>query len=358
MAAPILDSSQIDEAARLLREGKLVAFPTDTVYGVAALADTNFHSARLAAFKGGRPQPFAVHVPYAETALRVSGPLPELARHAVTKLGPRGVTVIVANGAENKGLGLRIVQHNVGSKFLDLAGAAVVATSANQHGEAPLTSPTEIAELPGLGAVLDAGELPERPASSVVRMLRCGLEILREGAVSRDKLAELFTRSIEFVCLGNLNRSTFSHHLLAAMQAYYAEQIERFLPAFDVRSSGLIARPTSSSPKQMHEAAAAYGVELTGHHPTRFDPARASEADIAVSMGTDVAQEVAAANEHALRWTVLDPMGGPLDGYFQTAAQVRVHMEALLARTARVKDDDAELEAEFEKLFSGPGDET
>lgn len=358
MGAKILGADQVDEAAKLLREGKLVAFPTDTVYGVAALADTTFHSAHLASFKGGRPEPFAVHLPDVEMALDVSGPLRELTRHAVSTLGPRGVTVIVAHGPQQKGLGLRIVQHKVGSKFLKLAGAAVVATSANAHGEPPLRDPAKIAELPGLDAVLDAGELPERPASTVIRMLRSGVEILREGAVTRENLAELFARSVEFVCLGNLNRSAFAHRLLEAMQQYYAGKIKSFVPAYSLASSGLIARPTARSPQPMHKAAAEYGVDLATHKPTRFAESRVGKSDLPIAMGDDVADEVSAAASHAHRWTVYDPMGGPEAGYFDTAAQVRAHMEALLARTARIRADDDALEDEFEKLFSPPGDET
>ncbi|MBZ0135886.1 MAG: Sua5/YciO/YrdC/YwlC family protein [Planctomycetes bacterium] len=356
MGAKILGADQVDEAARLLRAGKLVAFPTDTVYGVAALADAGFHSANLAAFKGGRPEPFALHAPDVESALRFVGDLHELERHAVTGLCPRGVTVIVAQGPQQKGLGLRVVRHDVGSEFLSGAGAAVVATSANVHGQPPLRDPGKIAELPGLDAVLDAGELPERPASTVVRLLRCGVEILREGAVSRDKLGRLFTRSVEFVCLGNLNRSAFAHRLLEAMQAWYADRLTAFVPGYSLASSGLIARPTARSPRPMQAAAAANGVDLKAHRPTRFVASRVANADLAISMGADVADEVRAASAPAQCWSVLDPMGGSERGYFETAAQVRAHMETLLARTARIRESDDALEAGFEKLFSRPGE--
>lgn len=358
MGAKILDASQTEQAASLLREGKLVAFPTDTVYGVGALADSTFHSSQLASFKGGRPEPFAIHVPDTDAALKVSAPLLELERHVVTTLGPRGVTVIVANREQLKGLGLRIVQHEVGSNFLAQAGATVVATSANAHGKAPLRDPKQIAELPGLAAVLDAGELPERPASTVVRMLRCGVEILREGAVARSKVGELFTRGVEFVCLGNLNRSAFAHHLLAAMQRYYEDGPGIFVPAYQIASSGLIARPTARSPQQMIKAAENYKVDLSSHVPTRFDAARVGEAGLPIAMGEDVVQEVVDAAPHAQRWTVYDPMGGPRAGYDDTAAQVRAHVQGLLARTARIHADDDALEAGFEKLFSVPGDDT
>lgn len=349
MAAPILGPEQVDEAARLLREGGLVAFPTDTVYGVAAVADAAFHSAHLQNFKGGRAQPFALHVPDVDTALRYAGPLRELARHSVITLGPRGVTVIVAHGQQQQGLGLRIVRHELGSRFLALAQTAVVATSANPHGQPPLRDPARIAELPGLSAVLSAGELPERPASSVVRMLRVGIQVLREGAVMSAELGALFTRDIEFVCLGNLNRSAFAAGLLRAMQAFYHEKLAGFIPAWRPSSSGLIANPQARTPAPMREVAMRYQVDLSGHVPARFEPARGNAA-VCVAMG----QDIWPALPTALHWTVSDPMGMPADDYREMAVQVRAHLESLMARSARVDASDAALEAGFEKVFSPP----
>ncbi|MCB9894674.1 MAG: Sua5/YciO/YrdC/YwlC family protein [Planctomycetes bacterium] len=346
MAAPILAPDQVEEAARLLREGGLVAFPTDTVYGVAAMADSTLHSAALQAFKGERREPFSVHLPDARAALEVAGSLRELERFAVTTLGPKGVTVIVAHGAAHAGIGLRIVQHEVGSKFLALAGAAVVATSANLHGQPPLNAPAQIAELPGIKAVLSAGELPERPASSVVRMLRSGVEVLREGAVSRGDLRKRLIRSIEFVCLGNLNRSAFAKGLLAAMQGYYARELAGFIPAYSPSSSGLMGNPKARSPGHMVAVARSFDVDLSSHVPARFDGARAS--DLRVAMGADIWQSVPDGH----RWSVSDPMGGPIAGYEEMTQQVRAHFESLFARTAVVREADAALEDGFDKLFS------
>ncbi|MCA8915278.1 MAG: Sua5/YciO/YrdC/YwlC family protein [Planctomycetes bacterium] len=346
MAAPILGPDSVDEAARLLREGGLVAFPTDTVYGVAAMADTTLHSAALQAFKGGRREPFSLHLPDVDAALASAGPLRELERYAVTTLGPAGVTVIVAHGPSRAGIGLRIVQHEVGSRFLALAGAAVVATSANLHGQPPLTVPEQIAELPGLKAVLSAGVLPERSASSVVRMLPAGIEVLRVGAVSLAALGERLTRSIEFVCLGNLNRSAFAKGLMGAMQQYLASQAQNFVPAYATSSSGLIGNPKGRSPAAMQAVAADYHVDLSAHVPSRFEPGR--DFDIRVAMGADIWEDLPDGHH----WSVSDPMGGPASGYEAMATQVRAHFEALLARTAVVREADAALEAGFEKLFS------
>jgi tRNA A37 threonylcarbamoyladenosine synthetase subunit TsaC/SUA5/YrdC/protein-tyrosine-phosphatase len=346
MAAPILGPDQVKEAARILREGGLVGFPTDTVYGIAAPADVSFHSAKLQAFKGGRSEPFSLHLPDVAAALKAAGPLHELETHAVSTLGPRGVTVIVAHGADNKGLGLRIVQHEVGSRLLALAGCTVVATSANLHGQPTLNDPAQIARLPGVDGVLSSGELPSRPASAVVRLLRCGLEILRPGAMEFADLVMLFVRRLEFVCLGNLNRSAFARELMMAMLRYYDGVLPNFLQGWAPTSSGLIGNPRVKSPEFMQKAAGEYGVSLASHVPARFVPGTPG---VQVAMGDDIRHAL----PQARQWHVADPMGGPEHGYRAMAAQVRAQMESLLGRTARVREADAGLEARFDVLFSG-----
>ena len=346
MAAKILAAHEVAEAARILRAGGLIGFPTDTVYGIAALADTRFDSERLRAFKGGRPEPFSLHLPDVAAALKATGPLRELEEHTVKTLGPRGVTVIVAHGPADKGLGLRIVQHEVGSALLTQAAAPVVATSANLHGQPPLNDPAQIAQLPGIGAVLSAGELPQRPASAVIRMLRCGIEILRPGAMELGELALLLVRRLEFVCLGNLNRSAFARELMMAMLRYYDKALPNFMQTWAPTSTGLIGNPKSRSPEFMQKVAGEYNVSLAAHVPARF---ASGTPGVHIAMGEDIRRAV----PDARLWPVTDPMGGPEQGYRAMAAQVRAHVDSLFARTARVRDTDAGLEADFDVLFSG-----
>lgn len=355
MTPEMLTPDEIEKAAQLVRQGRLVAFPTDTVYGVAALADEGFDSVPLREFKGGRQGPFSLHFGGTSEALAVANPQGILEPQALRRLTPRGVTVIVADEHTGRGLGCRVVRHDVGSKFLSSVGRPVVATSANLHGTPPLNDPREIARLPGLDAVIDSGALPDRPASTLVRMLPSGLEILREGAVPRDELAGLFTMKVEFVCLGNLNRSAFAKGLAYAVQQWWRRRVGRYVPAFEFYSSGLIAAPDTSPPPGMIQAARACGVDLGGHRPTRFDPARCARADVAIAMGEDVFDEVRRAHPDALCWDIHDPMGGPPEGYERTAGEVRQAWLAALARLPCIRDADDALEADYLKVFSGQG---
>lgn len=331
MAPKILKPGQLEEAAELILRGGLVAFPTNTVYGVAALADEAFSNERLRAFKGGRAERFSLHCGSVESALSYAGPLNAPEEFALRALTPNGVTLVVAAG--DASLGVRVVSHEIGSALLEAVPAPVIATSANPHGQPPLNDPQAIAAL-GVDAVLDGGVLPERPASTVVRLLPCGFEILRQGAMGPVDLAAVYTRSIQFVCLGNLNRSAFAHHLLESMQQWLAGNIGPFVPAYLPSSSGLIARSRNRPPAEMQQAASEYSVGLGGHTPSLFDPSELPP--LCVAMGNDVEPHVA---EHSprdlLSWDVEDPMGQPAGVYARTAKQVVAHVKRdLLARWA------------------------
>ncbi len=349
MTARILPPHQLDEAILMLREGALVAFPTDTVYGVAALADAEFDNAALRRFKDGRTDQFSLHAGSIESALKYAGELRPAESFALHTLAPHGVTVVIARDGGT--LGVRVVAHEAGSALLEGASAPVVATSANAPGQPPLRDPAQIARM-DVDAVLDGGVLPRRPASTVVRLLPAGLEVLRMGQVAKAELGRIYTRPVHFVCLGNLNRSAFASGLLDAMQTWLADITHPFVPAFHPSSSGLIASPQAAPPLEMLRVAADFGVNMSEHEPHRFSPTTLPP--WCVSMGDDVVDELEKVSpKNLLRWRVTDPMGGPEPGYRRAAAQIAALVrDDLLCRWA---DGDA-LEAEFEKIFYGQGE--
>jgi tRNA threonylcarbamoyl adenosine modification protein (Sua5/YciO/YrdC/YwlC family) len=346
MPARILQPSQLDEAVRLLSQGALVAFPTDTVYGVAALADAEFDNGKLRAFKAARGEKFSLHAGSVSSALRFVGELPRAEYYPLQRLTPRGVTVVIAR--DSTSLGVRVVQHELGSALLEQTGAPIVATSANAHGQPPLRDPSEIVKLP-VDAVLDGGVLPERPSSTVVRLLPCGLEVLRTGTVSAAELADIYTAPIHFICLGNLNRSAFAHRWIDAMQSWLKVRVDGFVPRYSPHSSGLIAHPRTRPPADMLAAADERGVDLRSHLPKPFEPGVFP--GVCVSMGAEVTERIRGGTREAiLLWQIHDPMGGTPDEYRRAVAQVIEHARRdLLARWA----DVGELRIEFEKLFCG-----
>lgn len=209
---PILSASNptdLDEAARLVREGSIVAFPTETVYGLAALGLDEAAVARMFAAKG-RPErvPLTLMVDSLEAALalwREDTAAEREAKARARTLGARfwpGPLTIVSfkrrdipdntTGGGDR-VGVRIPRHDAALAFLRRIGAPIVAPSANLHGE---ESPRDVDEvLAGLdgriAAVLDGGPALLGVASTVVDVSGEPARILRQGSLPRDEIAAL-----------------------------------------------------------------------------------------------------------------------------------------------------------------------
>lgn len=187
-------------AAACLRAGGLVAMPTETVYGLAALATSDTAAASIYAAKG-RPSfnPLIAHFEDVEAAAREAR-LDRWARKLADAFWP-GPLTIVAPVAQScrvsllaraglDTLALRVPGHQVARALIAAAGAPLAAPSANRSGRvSPTTAEHVRADLDGLIAlVLDAGPCGWGVESTVVACLDDGPRLLRPGAVSREEL--------------------------------------------------------------------------------------------------------------------------------------------------------------------------
>ena len=177
-------------AARAVREGGLAIVPTETVYGVAARADSEEAMGRLYAAKGRRPdKPVARMLAGAGALERALGPgavLPEAARRLAERYWP-GPLTLVLRGADGVWTGYRVPDHPVALAWLRALGDVVPAvTSANRSGEpAAVDAAGAWAALEGHAAIaLDGGMARMGQGSTVVRVGEDGtMEVLREGPV-------------------------------------------------------------------------------------------------------------------------------------------------------------------------------
>lgn len=169
-------------AAQLLRTGAVLAFPTDTVYGLGASADDELAQKRIYTIKG-RPvgMPLILMVA-AESQLEGLVHVDSRAEAMMRKWWPGPLTVILwAMGGGT--LGVRIPKHEVALGLLRHAGP-LMTTSANLHGQDPAMTADEAAALSGVMAVLDGGSAPGGTASTVVDLTGPEPHVLREGAIS------------------------------------------------------------------------------------------------------------------------------------------------------------------------------
>jgi L-threonylcarbamoyladenylate synthase len=186
-------------AGELLRAGQLVAFATETVYGLGADACDPAAVARVFAAKG-RPadNPLIVHLGAADELSRVAATITPLARTLAATFWPGPLTLVVEARPDvprvtTGGLGtvaVRVPGHPVATAVLAAAGIPVAAPSANRSGRpSPTTAAHVAADLgPEVALIIDGGACPIGVESTVVDARGTRPVVLREGSVTREDL--------------------------------------------------------------------------------------------------------------------------------------------------------------------------
>ncbi len=187
METEVLDTGEagLRRAALLLRSGRLVAFPTETVYGLGARRGDEEAVERLRRVKHrAAGKPFAALISSPEDASRHGQPGGAGARLA-ERFWPGPLTLVLP-GASGEQVGLRCPDCDVTRRLIRMVGCPVVASSANLSGRPPALCAEEVLRAfdGQIAAVLDGGRASLGRASTVVRVLGEEVEILREGAVS------------------------------------------------------------------------------------------------------------------------------------------------------------------------------
>lgn len=192
------DPAAIATAARLLRQGELVIFPTDTVYGIGANPFDTAAIQRLYQAKG-RPADKGIPILLAERQLlrRITTPLPADRQRwlePVLEQGwPGALTLILPRHPDlpaalspNAGIAVRLPDHPVAQAIIRAAGGAVATSSANRSGEAPAVTAAEaLAALDGrVAAVVDGGRAPGGVPSTVLDLTGPTPRLLRAGPLS------------------------------------------------------------------------------------------------------------------------------------------------------------------------------
>jgi L-threonylcarbamoyladenylate synthase len=194
-------SSEVQRAAAILKRGGLVAFPTETVYGLGADASSREAVARLYAAKR-RPadHPVIVHFASAEAAFEWAREVPPAARKLAKRFWPGPLTLILKRSAKagdfvtggQDSVGLRVPAHPVAHAMLAAFGGGVAAPSANRFGQVSPTTAAHVREDLGkdVELVLDGGPSEVGIESTIVDLSGAQPVLLRPGVVSRAMLEE------------------------------------------------------------------------------------------------------------------------------------------------------------------------
>jgi L-threonylcarbamoyladenylate synthase len=217
-AADCSEPSAIRAAAEVLRAGGLVAFPTETVYGLGASALSAEAVARVFEAKG-RPatNPVIVHVARAADVLNVAAEWPATAAALAERFWPGPLTLVVPKGlavpeivtAGGSTVAVRCPNHAVARALIEAAGVPVAAPSANRSTElSPTRAEHVLKSLNGrIDFLLDGGPCSGGIESTVVDVTGDVPRVLRPGLISAPQLAEVVGRVEVGASAGGVARS-------------------------------------------------------------------------------------------------------------------------------------------------------
>ena len=191
------DAAGLARLVELLRAGQVVGFPTDTVYGLAALASDAGAVRHVYEIKG-RPEgrPLIVMVPEAAQVSELAE-VGERERACMARWWPGPLTLVLRAkphlepplvSGEPPTVGVRVPGHPAALALLRAVGAPLATTSANLSGQPGAMTASEAAGLDGLAAVLDGGRAPGGVPSTLLDLSGPEPRVLREGPIPAESL--------------------------------------------------------------------------------------------------------------------------------------------------------------------------
>jgi tRNA threonylcarbamoyl adenosine modification protein (Sua5/YciO/YrdC/YwlC family) len=352
----------VHRAVQALAEGKLVALPTETVYGLAASALDPTAVARLMETKGRKTgKALTLAIKSADDVLDYVPNLSPLGRRLARRCWPGPVTIVSEGGhpeslirqlprpvqaavCPNGTIGLRVPAHPMVLDILRMLVGPVVLTSANpEGGRDPVTCDEVLAALGDrVQLVLNDGRSRLGQPSTVVKVGQKKFEILRAGVVPDQTLKRLSSLMVLFVCTGNTCRSPMAEVMCRKMIADRLGCAPAALgdAGVMVMSAGISAmmgaRPSPEAVKVMERL----GLQLADHESQPLSSQLVHHADIIWTMTRAHRQAIvsqwpeASSRTHLLdveQNDIADPIGGPVEFYEKCAVQIKAHLEKRIA---------------------------
>jgi protein-tyrosine phosphatase len=347
-----IDSAKINEAAAVVDAGGLVAFPTETVYGIACRVKTD-SLIKLNTIKGrASDKYYTLHIGQKSDVRKYVPTIGLRAQKLIKNVWPGPVTIVFELDAKDiqkqqkslgrgifeslyrgNSIGVRCPDNPIAAMLLQAVTNPVVAPSANITGQPPAVDAEQVlAQLSGkIELLLDGGACKYKKSSMVVKIGKRSLEILRPGVYSQTELEELSQTKFLFVCTGNTCRSPIAEGMF---RKYLAEKLHCDVDhlikmGYKVVSAGTMDMADQPASNEATAACAAKDIDVKAHKSRELSRELVEESDFIFVMELTHQRKVAAISPEAADKCVLlaeneeiaDPIGQSQE-YFNYCAEL------------------------------------
>jgi protein-tyrosine phosphatase len=298
-----IDSDKINEAAAVVDAGGLVAFPTETVYGIACRVKIDSLT-KLSTSKGRTlDKHYTLHIGQKSDVRKYVPTAGLRAQKLIKNAWPGPVTIVFELDQKDvdrqrkslerevfeilykdNSIGIRCPDNPIAAMLLQTVNSPVAAPSANITGQPPAVDADQVlAQLSGkIEMLLDGGACKYKKSSTVVKIGKKGLEILRPGVYSQTQLETLSQIKFLFVCTGNTCRSPIAEGMF---KKYLAEKLQCDVDhlgkmGYKVVSAGTMDTADQPASDEAIAACAAKGIDIKAHKSGKLSFKLIEESDL------------------------------------------------------------------------------
>lgn len=282
------DPGAITKAATIVRNGGLVIFPTETVYGIAADFSNRDAMKRLYEVKNrSLDKPFSIMISQPELISNYTHSSKTLLYKLIDRYWPGPLTIVVDSKDPERSVGIRVPNHEIARRFVAEIQAPVAVPSANIEGKSsPQTLQEALVDLDGkVDLAIDGGRAEFGQGSTVVDITGDNLKVLREGVIPQKEVEDMGQcKTILFVCTGNSCRSVMAHYLL--------QHYTRDKSAIEVCSAGTSVFLQAKASADTLAVLGEKGIDASGHLSRPINSILLKKADLIFVMTRGHRQQV------------------------------------------------------------------